>query len=149
MYVVLKTVGVVWTLPNTLFGFLLGITGLLFGGKMRFVRGAFEFHGAAVRWMLGRLPNQIRAITLGHSILGIDQRSLDLARDHEHVHVAQYERWGPFFIPAYLLASLYLKLGGKDPYYDNPFEKKAYAIADPDFTQVNPGDNQPDTLENL
>ena len=45
---------------------------------------------------------------------------------HEMVHVRQYERWGPFFIPAYLACSLGLWLAGKDAYRDNPFEREAY-----------------------
>jgi len=51
---------------------------------------------------------------------------LDRAREHEHVHVRQYERWGPFFLPAYGLSSLYLKIRGQEAYYNNPFEKEAY-----------------------
>ncbi|HMO35323.1 MAG TPA: hypothetical protein PKA06_04710 [Gemmatales bacterium] len=66
------------------------------------------------------------AITLGHVILGQTREDLDYAREHEHVHVKQYERWGIFFAPVYLLCSLVLFLQGKDPYMDNPFEKEAY-----------------------
>jgi hypothetical protein len=47
------------------------------------------------------------------------------------VHVRQYERWGPFFIPAYLLCSVWLMLRGYNAYLDNPFEVEAYAIDDP------------------
>ena len=38
----------------------------------------------------------------------------------------QYERWGPFFIPAYLLSSLVQLLRRRDPYLDNRFEREAY-----------------------
>jgi hypothetical protein len=41
------------------------------------------------------------------------------------VHVRQYERWGPLFVPAYLVSSLVLWLRGRDPYWDNPFEVEA------------------------
>ena len=51
---------------------------------------------------------------------------LERARDHEHVHVAQYEKWGPLFLLLYGSASLYLWLSRRDPYLDNPFEKEAY-----------------------
>ncbi len=65
-------------------------------------------------------------MTLGHVILGRDAECLDSSRDHEHVHVRQYERWGAFFIPAYLGASVYCWLRGYDAYLDNPFEREAY-----------------------
>ena len=42
------------------------------------------------------------------------------------VHVRQFERWGPFMGPAYLLSSLYLWITGGRPYRDNPFEREAY-----------------------
>ena len=38
----------------------------------------------------------------------------------------QYERWGPFFLPAYLLSSLVALLLGRDPYLDNRFEREAF-----------------------
>jgi hypothetical protein len=67
------------------------------------------------------------AMTLGHVILGRDAECLASCREHEHVHVRQYERWGAFFIPAYLGASVYCWLRGYDAYFDNPFEREAYA----------------------
>ena len=38
----------------------------------------------------------------------------------------QCERWGPLFLPAYLLASLAVYLRGGRAYRDNPFEREAY-----------------------
>ena len=69
-------------------------------------------------------------MTLGHVIVGLDQSCLDRSRDHEHVHVRQYERWGPFMLPIYLIASLVLYLRGRDAYLDNPFEREAYEKTD-------------------
>ena len=69
-------------------------------------------------------------MTLGHVVWGRDQACLDDTRDHERVHVHQYERWGPLFIPAYLLSSLYMKLRGRHPYWDNPFEREAFETTD-------------------
>ena len=65
-------------------------------------------------------------MTLGHTILGSTAAALDISREHEMVHVRQYERWGPLFGPAYLLSSLVLWLRGKDAYRDNRFEREAY-----------------------
>jgi len=66
------------------------------------------------------------AFTLGHTILGQSDASLDIARDHEMVHVRQFEQWGPFMGPVYLLSSLVLWIAGRRPYRDNPFEREAY-----------------------
>ena len=62
-------------------------------------------------------------------VLGRSSSALDVCRDHELVHVQQYERWGPLFGPAYLGCSFYLWLRGRDPYRDNPFEREAYGKA--------------------
>lgn len=117
-----------WALPNTLVGVGLGAIGLLFGGRAQVRRGVLEFYGGGVRWILqrGRPGGFASAITFGHTILGQDEIALDLCRDHEHVHVRQYERWGPLFLPAYLLCSLVLWLRGRDAYRENPFEREAY-----------------------
>ena len=40
----------------------------------------------------------------------------------------QCQRWGPIFIPAYLLASLAAWLSGGHYYLDNAFERQARAI---------------------
>jgi hypothetical protein len=99
------------------------------GGRVRLVGRALEFHGGLAAWLLEHAaPGEggAMAITLGHVILGRTAAALEIARRHEWVHVGQYERWGPFFIPAYLLASLGLWLIGRDPYRDNPFERAAY-----------------------
>ncbi len=65
------------------------------------------------------------AITLGHVILAVDQSTLDLWRLHERVHVAQAERWGPFFPLAYAVASAMAWGRGEDPYSQNCFEREA------------------------
>ena len=61
-----------------------------------------ECHGGAVTWLLRKTPliRGAAALTLGHVVLGLDPQALDETREHELVHVAQYERWGPAFLPA-------------------------------------------------
>lgn len=117
-----------WASPATLLGLVAGGVGMLFGGAARRKGRTLEFHGGLARWLLERMPNGdfVMAMTLGHTILGKTDAALDVARDHEMVHVRQYERWGPLFIPAYLLASLWQWLVGRDAYRDNPFEVEAY-----------------------
>ena len=66
------------------------------------------------------------AMTLGHTILGQTAAALDISRSHEAIHVAQYERWGPFLLPVYCVGSIYAWLRGGDAYRDNPFEREAY-----------------------
>jgi len=117
-----------WASPNTAIGLMLGMGASLFGARTRIVRGAVEFCGG---WIGSRLVHPasrfpFRAITFGHVILGTDAASLEAARDHEHVHVRQYESWGPFFLPAYLASSAWQVLRGRRCYRDNWFERQAY-----------------------
>lgn len=105
--------------------------GLLLGGRIQWVSGVAEIHGRWIARALRSMPVPAAAMTLGHVVLGCSLSDLDRTRRHERVHVRQYERWGPFFLPAYLLASLFLKLAGRDAYRGNPFEVEAYAIDDP------------------
>ncbi|TWT77400.1 hypothetical protein Pla123a_20610 [Posidoniimonas polymericola] len=119
----------VWASPYTLLGVLVGVLGLATGGGAQLRRGALEFHGGLVRWLLERVPGigGAMAMTLGHTILGQTTAALDLAREHEHVHVRQFERWGPLMGPAYIGCSVWLWLRRSPrPYRDNPFEVEAY-----------------------
>lgn len=87
-----------------------------------------EFHGGWLIPLLKRAPisGGATAITLGHTVLARSIADLERTREHELVHVRQYEIWGPLFIPAYFLASGYLWLRGYDAYLDNPFERQAF-----------------------
>lgn len=118
-----------WVFPGTLIGLLLTLFALRQGGTARSVGGVLEVTGPDVLWWLSRwsrVGGGISAITLGHVVVGQDDQTLDATRGHERVHVRQYERWGPLFIPAYLLASGWVWLRGRHPYLDNPFEVEAY-----------------------
>jgi hypothetical protein len=117
-----------WALPATLLGLVAGLFTLLTGGKVRAQGGTLEFWGGFSAWFLTRAMTDggAMAMTLGHVIIGRTEAALDVARTHELIHVRQYERWGPFMIPAYLLCSLVLWLCGKRAYRDNPFEKEAF-----------------------
>jgi hypothetical protein len=118
-----------WALPNTALGLLFLLPVLLSGGGVRFERGAVELHGGAVRFFLRHcLFVRASAQCLGHCILGQDRDCLDHARDHEHVHVRQYERWGPFMIPVYFLSSFLAWRRGGHFYFDNRFEREAYGL---------------------
>jgi hypothetical protein len=121
-----------WAFPATAIGLPMVPIAWLSGGSVAVVRGALEIHGGLVGGLLRHLPfmGAAAAMTLGHVILGQNLECLEHSRDHEHVHVRQYERWGPFMLPIYLTASLVLYLRGYDPYLDNPFEREAYERTD-------------------
>ncbi|WP_242107042.1 hypothetical protein [Luteimonas aquatica] len=110
----LQACGVVWTLPNTAIGLLLGVAGLAFGAHahLRAADLALVFH----RWPWG--PGG--AMTLGNVILhtgdtldaecvtyahraGWCQEPAILLADHERAHIYQYMALGPLFLPLYLL----------------------------------------------
>ena len=107
--------GYLWAGPNSLVGLVGGLT-----TRSRPVRwrGVLLFEDASaglarfLRW------RGFAAITLGHVI--VTNRPLnDEILAHELAHVAQAERWGPLYYPAYLLGS---GLG----YRRNPFERAAF-----------------------
>jgi hypothetical protein len=124
-----RIAGYAWAAPYTAFGLALGVLVVLSGGKVRRQQGTLEIGGGALGKALSRLPLGFCAITLGHVVLGLDHDTLAIVRAHEQVHVRQYARWGPLFIPAYLLSSLWQALRGRRPYRDNHFEREAYAQA--------------------
>lgn len=118
-----------WALPATLLGLAALGACWLAGARVRRVGGTLEVAGGGTARIVARLPRRLRfaAMTLGHVIVGTDHRTLARVRTHERVHVAQYERWGPLFIPLYLASSLVAWLRGRDPYYANRFEREAFA----------------------
>jgi len=120
--------GYLWALPNTLLGVACIPLVLVSGGRARFERGALELHGGFAAWLLRNFCRGAGAMTLGHVILGRDRAMLDWTRNHEHVHVGQYMRWGPFFLIIYGLSSFNCWRKGRNPYLENCFEKVAYGL---------------------
>jgi hypothetical protein len=121
-----------WTAPTTaLAGPGLALARLS-GGRLRVREGLVEAWGGGLAWILRvwpLMPGGVAALALGHVLLATDERTLELVRPHELVHVRQAERLGPLFVPAYLAASVWAVLRGRHPYYDNAFEREAYAEA--------------------
>jgi hypothetical protein len=106
--------GMLWTLPNSLAGLLLGVFGLAFGARLRWQAGELA-------WVVRRWPwGAGGAMTLGNVILHTGERldrpcptyahrarrcvepAVSLAA-HERAHVYQYMVLGPLFLPLYLL----------------------------------------------
>ena len=122
----------VWAMPNSIIGLLIFLP---FACRCHIARkdGVIELCSPGLAWVLRNLPlsSGVIALTLGHVVLGRDPDCLAASRAHERVHVAQYERWGPLFLPAYLLATVVAFVQGRHPYEDNHFERLAFAVADP------------------
>ena len=125
-----RLIAYAWPLPYTLFGIT---TGLVLGARFQRIDGVIEIYGPSIEYLLRRMPIPAMAMTMGHVVFGCNQMALDITRQHERVHVRQYERWGIGFVPAYLGISAILFLRGRDGYRENPFEIEAYAIDQADF----------------
>jgi hypothetical protein len=129
-----------WAGPNSGVGLFFALLASLTGGSWEVVDGVLEAEGGVLGAMMRRLPTSgswrkpagAAALTLGHVVLAVDQAALDRTRLHERVHVRQYGRWGPLFLPAYLLATLAAKLRGEHGYLANRFEREAYAVSHPE-----------------
>jgi hypothetical protein len=130
---VLRALTYLWASPTTLLGLPFVLLALLGGGSLRLHRGVLEVHGRAVSVFLRHctlVSGGALAMALGHVVLGRDRAALNETRSHERVHVRQAERWGPLFLPVYVLASISAGLSGKRWYYDNRFEIEARVLSD-------------------
>jgi hypothetical protein len=135
---VARSIGMAWTVPNTLIGLIAGAVGVAFGAHahVRARECAIVFH--RFPWGPGG------AITLGNTILhtgdSLDAECVTYAHraghahepsitfaDHERAHVFQYMALGPLFLP------LYLACGGVS--VRNRFERAAdrYALTGRDW----------------
>jgi hypothetical protein len=121
-----------WAFPATLIGLAAVALAAATGGSVRRRGGVIEAHGGLVARFLARGIPVVRgaaAMTLGHVVIAQDEECLEWSRRHERVHVRQYERWGPFFIPAYVLACFVAAARGGHYYRDNVFELAAFREA--------------------
>ena len=122
-----------WALPMTALGLLMLPLAWMSGGRVSVVDGVLEVHGGWVTSFLRCWPPfgaGAAAMALGHVVLAMSARDMEECRAHERVHVRQCERWGVFFLPAYLGASLWAWMRGRDPYRDNPFEREAFTVSE-------------------
>jgi hypothetical protein len=119
---------VIWAAPWSVWALALGMIALLTGGKVQWSGEVLEFWGGFLSLFLKYFPFVAGSpvATFGHVVLGRSQRHLEACRPHQLIHVKQYERWGPLFVPAYITFWVILWFRGKHPYYDNPFEREAY-----------------------
>ena len=94
--------GFLWTLPNTVLGL---VCGALTFQRPRVVQGAVVFDRAP-RGLTAVMTRFDRtAMTVGYVIVSAVPVEGTLLR-HEQHHIEQYRRWGPLFIPVYLLLAI-------------------------------------------
>jgi Zn-dependent protease len=119
---------IAWAAPCSAVGLGVAAFVLLLRGTARRHAGALEvtFHERASALGRALLRHRYVAITLGHVVIAVGAAEMERAREHERVHVHQYERWGIAFPFAYLASSLWQWVRGRDPYRDNRFEAEAY-----------------------
>jgi hypothetical protein len=122
-----RAAALLWAGPNSVIGLLLVPLGFLPGGSIRVRDGVLEC-------VVGVLPQVVRAlghrtgiqvVTLGHVVLAGSSVLMSSSREHERIHVLQYERYGPFFLPLYLASSVVALARGRHPYNHNRFEREA------------------------
>ena len=118
----------VWAAPTTALALPAVLLAYLTGGELGRRDGVLYAHGGALRPILLRLPVSAQALALGHVVLAINALALAASWRHELRHTRQTERWGIFFLPAYLAAGCWTYLRGRRFYYDNPFEIDARRI---------------------
>jgi hypothetical protein len=94
--------GFLWTLPNTLLGL---VAGALTFQRPRVVEGALVFDRGARGLTAAMRSFDRAAMTVGYVIVSSEPVEGRLLR-HEQHHIRQYRRWGPFFIPIYLLLAI-------------------------------------------
>lgn len=120
----------IWASPASALGVCAGGIAILIGADVKRVSGVLEVslapRNAVVRKVVAGLP--FAAITFGHIVIACSAQEQATHREHERVHVAQYELWGALFLLAYPLESLYQLLSGRKPYQDNRFETAARTV---------------------
>lgn len=118
-----------WTSPATALGICAALLAGIAGAQAKRVSGVLEVSLAPRSAALCKAANCLpfSAITFGHVVIACSAEKQATLRQHERVHVAQYERWGALFLLAYPLESLYQMLRGRQPYWDNRFEVAARA----------------------
>lgn len=116
-----------WRWPNDALGRLAAAT--VRGARRREIRGASIVEDPRFDRLFRLVPNHPTAMTFGSTVVA--RRHLDEATvSHELTHVDQYGRFGPLFLPLYLLGAAWGLLRHRESYVGNPFEKQAMRAAE-------------------
>lgn len=114
-----------WVLPTSALAIPVVLMNQLVGGRVYVNSGVLEVEGRLVSWLIGCRAVNASAITFGHIILYTDSLSRRRHRAHELVHVEQAEKWGPFFLPGYVLLAILQWFRSGRGYWDHPWEVEA------------------------
>ncbi|MEO6353492.1 MAG: hypothetical protein ABI575_10580 [Oxalobacteraceae bacterium] len=119
-------VGVLWALPLSLLGLMLALPIRILHGRIDRVTGsvtALLVRGPLADKLLERHPfGPMAAMAIGHIIIARQHGLTPQTLRHELAHVLQAARWGPAFPLAYLVASAWAVLHGRQAYWHNHFE---------------------------
>ena len=120
----------IWASPASVVGVCAALLAGVVGAKVKRVSGVLEIslvpRSAVICKAVACLP--FSAITFGHIVIACSAEEQAVHREHERVHVAQYERWGGLFLLAYPLESLFQLVRCRRAYLDNRFEIAARAV---------------------
>lgn len=121
--------GIVWALPLTLLGVLLALPILARRGQLCVVHApipALLVSGPLADFLLERHPfGAMCAMAVGHVVIADRQGLTPQILTHELAHVRQAAQWGFVFPLAYLAASGWAAIRGRDAYWHNIFEVAA------------------------
>lgn len=119
-------IGVLWALPLSLFGLMLALPIRILRGRVDRVSGAIPallVRGRLGDRLLARHPfGPMAAMAIGHIIIARQHGLTPHTLRHELAHVRQSTRWGALFPFAYLAASAWAVLHGRQAYWHNHFE---------------------------
>ncbi len=127
--IALDAFGVLWALPLSLFGVLLLVPAWIFGGRIYVIPAsppALLVRGPLSDYLLAHHPlGAMSAMAIGHVVLAGQYGLSHQILTHEIEHVRQAARWGILFPFAYIAASLWAWITGRDLYWHNVFEVAA------------------------
>jgi len=121
--------GILWALPLTLLGILLAVPILARGGNLSLISmptPALLVSGSLADYFLEHHPfGAMCAMAIGHIVIANQRDLTPRILIHELAHVRQAAWWGIAFPAAYLAASGWALLHGRDAYWHNVFEVAA------------------------
>lgn len=107
-------IGFIWALPATIIGFFLQFLYGIQGRRTFNDQGVLEVRVKRI------IPKFAAAQTWG--IIVFSRIPFKYVRTHEYAHVRQWMVWGPFFLIAYPLASVWARIKHGEWYEHNYFE---------------------------
>lgn len=125
-HAVASLIGILWALPLSALGLMLALPIWIARGRIRRVSGkipALLVRGRLGDRLLAHHPfGPMAAMASGHIIIARQHGLTPRTLRHELAHVQQSTHWGPLFPLAYLAASAWAVLHGRQAYWHNHFE---------------------------